>query len=329
LDNHDVTLNKGEIHIKQRKLHFISVALVVMSICFFISAALYYSLLDKYNDLRQDKILPSATTTETPTASPSPVPDKEAPEILMLQRQLAAAQTGELELELGHVSVLEDLARYPAPAPKKFVYLTFDDGPSQYTPKVLEILQENHIKATFFVEYSPGQDYYRQIVAGGHTLALHTYTHDYAQIYADETSFFHDLNLISDYVKAITGIETKIIRLAGGSSNTISRQYNAGVMSRIVADLDRQGYVYFDWNAQGMDATTPGISAADILKNVQSYTYVNGIAKPYIILLLHNGVDEPTTPYALQSVIDYYRSLGYTFQSITLDTPVIHQPVQN
>ena len=174
-----------------------------------------------------------------------------------MQQRLAAAVTSELLAASPNSALLEDRTTYLTPNIQKYVYLTFDDGPSQYTPKLLEILHKNNVPATFFVQYDADQDLYHQIVAAGHTLALHTYSHNYAQIYASETAFFADLNKISTYVKSITGIDSKIVRMAGGSSNTISRNYNKGVVTRIADQLNRQDYVYFDWNAQGMDATTP------------------------------------------------------------------------
>lgn len=321
---------------RKNKLNPIVLVTVSIALCFSVLAFFYISLLDKYRLLSQQNNSTSVVSTgaasfPSPTFSPSPSPSLPAnqSEMDLLQQQLAAAQTGELVREIKDSSNLEDKTTYVTASEKKFVYLTFDDGPSKYTPDVLEILKENNIKATFFVQYSPDKDYYREIAEGGHTLALHSYTHDYAKIYAGEKPFFDDLNLISSYVKSITGIDSKIVRLAGGSSNTISRNYSKGVMTRIAVDLESQGYVYFDWNAQCMDATTRGISPSSIMKNVQSFTYINGIPKPFIILLLHNGINEQTTVEALQSIIDYYRDLGYTFRQITMETPAVHQPLQN
>ncbi len=275
---------------------------------------------------------PSITPSVTPPGAPSPTPGSAAAWAeanRLLQQQLAAALTGELTAAAHDTSRLENRATYGIQPVQKFVYRTFDDGPSSYTPLVLQILKRNQIKATFFVEYFPEPAYFRQIAADGHTLALHCYAHDYAQLYASDAAYFADLKRISDYVWDITGIDSRIVRLPGGSSNTISRNYSPGIMTRIVASLSRQGYVYFDWNAQAMDATTPGITPDAILRNVESFTMLNGSAKPFIILLLHNGKDEPTTPDALQSIIDYYRRLGYAFAPITEMTPTIHQPVQN
>lgn len=327
--------------------------LIVVVICLLSSFSANYYLLTKQMTMEnQIKSLSSSSggRTSQPSSRTSSLPDQSSSNTYsqvgsssgadsasglgsddndLLLQQLAAAQTAEMTMTFKSGARLEEKCTYDIPVRKKYVFLTFDDGPSDYTPKLLKILKNNNVKATFFVEYNPVQDYYRQIVSGGHTLALHTYTHDYAKVYASETAFFSDLNRISDYVKGITGIDTKIIRLAGGSSNTVSRQYNKGVMTRITADLNDKGYTYFDWNAQCMDATSTSITPAQILSNVKSFTVINGTPKPFVILLMHNGKDEPTTPDAVQSVIDYYKSLNYTFAVITKDTPAIHQPVQN
>lgn len=242
---------------------------------------------------------------------------------------LAAEQTALMTSQNIKTSTLEDETTYTVPPSGKYVYLTFDDGPSANTPGVLDILKKNDVKATFFVIYNQNKDYYKQIVAGGHTLALHTYTHDYKQVYKSVDAYFSDLEKISDYVKGITGVQSKIVRLPGGGSNTISRNYKVGVMTEVAQELQKRGYTYYDWNAQCMDATTANISPAQILTNVKSFSESNGVKKPFVMILLHNGSFETTTEQALQSVIDYYRAGNYKFMQVTADTPAVHQPVQN
>ena len=242
---------------------------------------------------------------------------------------LAAAQTQMLTSRYMQTYRLESETSTILPKTGRYVYLTFDDGPSYNTPGVLDILKKNNIKATFFVVYNKDKEYYKQIVAGGNTLALHTYTHIYSQVYASLNAYFKDLDRISDYVYSITGIRSKIVRLPGGGSNTISHHYCKGVMTAVTNALTQRGYSYYDWNAQCLDATTDNITPAQILHNVESFTEVGGQKKPFIILLMHNGTSETSTREALQSVIDYYRSEGYKFEQITPDTPAIHQIVQN
>lgn len=267
----------------------------------------------------------STTSSQTLTSSDTDTLSKAVKSDI----ELAAAQTQLMTSRNIVTSRLENDTSYTVPATGKYVYLTFDDGPSNNTPGVLEILKKNNVKATFFVIYNKNSEYYRQIVADGQTLALHTYTHDYKQVYASVDAYFSDLDRISAYVKKITGIHSTLVRLPGGSSNTISRHYCVGVMKNVTQELGKRGYNYFDWNAQCMDATTKNISPTQILSNVKSFTEIDDVKKPFIMLLLHNGSSETTTKQALQSIIDYYRANGYQFESVTSDTPAVHQQVQN
>ena len=108
---------------------------------------------------------------------------------------------------------------------QKTIYFTFDDGPSSTTTKILDILKEEGIKATFFV-INADEKYDKVIKRAydeGHTIGLHSYSHKYKSIYKSEDAYFDDLNLINNKVKKITGYKSNIIRFPGGSSNTISR----------------------------------------------------------------------------------------------------------
>ena len=116
------------------------------------------------------------------------------------------------------------------------IYLTFDDGPSlDITPKILDLLKKHNIKATFFViNRNSNTDYLiKRAYNEGHTIGLHTSSHNYSKIYANETAYFNDLANIENKVIKITGTSSKIIRFPGGSSNTVSRNYNKGIMTRL------------------------------------------------------------------------------------------------
>ena len=109
---------------------------------------------------------------------------------------------------------------------KKRVYLTFDDGPSDNTEEILDILKKYDVKATFFVVGNTsehGQELLKRIVEEGHSIGIHSYSHKYSAIYDSEESFFEDFNKISDYIYDVTGVRTQICRLPGGSSNTVSK----------------------------------------------------------------------------------------------------------
>lgn len=209
---------------------------------------------------------------------------------------------------------------------QKTIYLTFDDGPSPRTPEVLKILKDNGVKATFFVtaRSKNSSHYMKDIVADGHTIALHTYTHDYAKVYSSESAYFADLQQISDLVYSETGVRTNLIRFPGGSSNTVSRKYNSGIMTRLTQQVVDKGYVYFDWNVTSGDADKGGSSAQTIINNCRKVPNSNAV-----IVLMHDSVEKRTTVEALPEVIAYYKAAGCKFAALTESTPPAHQRVAN
>ena len=115
------------------------------------------------------------------------------------------------------------------------IYLTFDDGNSSMTPKILDILKKEKVKATFFmVGTNLNPEIMKRIVDEGHTIGLHTETHKYEQLYASPEAYFQDLESLSKKVKDMTGVDSKIIRFLGGSSNSVSKSYRPVIMSFLV-----------------------------------------------------------------------------------------------
>ncbi|MDD6571575.1 MAG: polysaccharide deacetylase, partial [Thermoflexaceae bacterium] len=147
------------------------------------------------------------------------------------------------------------------------VYLTFDDGPSDNTDAILDILAEYNVKATFFVVAKDDEESirkYNRIVDEGHTLAMHSYTHVYNQIYADLESYKKDVTSLQDFLYEVTGIKPVIYRFPGGSSNTVM---NVDIQE-CIQFLEEQGITYFDWNVSSGDATGNGYPASTIAENV-------------------------------------------------------------
>ena len=208
---------------------------------------------------------------------------------------------------------------------RKVVYLTFDDGPSSHTDKILDILNKYNAKATFFVtgNNQKHNDVLKRIVDQGSVVALHTYTHDYAKVYASEEAYFDDLQKISDMVKKATGVESKLIRFPGGSSNTVSAQYCPGLMTKLTKDVQEKGYQYFDWNCDSTDASGNNIPAETLVKNATSST------AQHINILMHDTDAKGTTVDALPDIIKHYRSQGYAFEALTIDSYPAHHAVNN
>ena len=203
------------------------------------------------------------------------------------------------------------------------IYLTFDDGPSYLTKEILDILDEEGIKATFFV--TSGGEYVKRAYNSGHTIALHTSSHKYSYVYSNEENYFNDLNTVSDSVYNSIGIRCKFIRFPGGSSNTISRNYNKGIMSRLVNAVTNKGYVYFDWNVDSNDAGGDTNNSNKIYNNV-----INGLSHNKTnIVLMHDSANHRGTVNALRDIIRYGKDNGYSFKAITNDTPVVRHGVNN
>lgn len=202
------------------------------------------------------------------------------------------------------------------------VYLTFDDGPSIYTGEILDILKEYNVKATFFVVGKEGEKYeelYKRIVEEGHTLGMHSYSHRYNEIYASEENFAEDFDKLQAYLYNITGVESRIYRFPGGSSNTVSKID----MSNFIDYLKEQEVVYFDWNVSSGDASSGGISVEQIvdncIENIECYDN--------IVILMHDAQEKRTTVEALPIVIEKLLAYDDTqIVPITDDTePVQHR----
>ena len=197
----------------------------------------------------------------------------------------------------------------------KSAYLTFDDGPTQYTPKVLEILAEFDVPATFFVvgntEYT---HYMSDIVENGHAIGLHSYNHNFEQIYQSTEAFFADLKKIDDIVYDETGIRSNIMRFPGGSS--VSRGDQA-VIDQLKNQVVERGYQYFDWNCDSADKM--GVkTAAGAISRIES---MEQIAGDIAIVLMHDT--EKITVEYLPRVISYFKGLGYDFKHLRFTSPAV------
>lgn len=204
------------------------------------------------------------------------------------------------------------------------IYLTFDDGPNNGTTDViLDILKEEGVEATFFVTNRGPDELIKREFEEGHTVALHSSTHDYASVYASADAFFNDLYSVQDRVKRITGYESKIIRFPGGSSNTVSRRYQEGIMSYLTTEVINRGFKYYDWNISSGDATYGEKTSTDIYNAV-----VNSLRKDKVNMVLMHDIKTYTRD-ALRDIIKYGKENGYTFEKITDDTEMITQRVNN
>ncbi|MGN1161776.1 MAG: polysaccharide deacetylase family protein [Candidatus Fimenecus sp.] len=241
-------------------------------------------------------------------------------QIESLNKQLAAKRATSTTKRVDNQSVTPPTP--PAPPSGKTVYLTFDDGPSQYTPEILNVLDRYGVKATFFVVNGRYNSVMKDIVNRGNAIGLHSYSHNYAGIYSSDSAFYSDLNKISAVVKEQTGVETKIMRFPGGSSNTVSKKYSPGIMSRLAKSVTENGYVYFDWNCANGDAAGAN-TVEKQLANCKSYPK----SASNIVVLMHDN--KSTTLAALPKIIEYYQSCGMSFGVLTTSTPPVHHGINN
>lgn len=203
-------------------------------------------------------------------------------------------------------------------AGEKRAYLTFDDGPSENTNAILDILQEYNIKATFFVigrEGEAAEAAYNRIVEEGHTLAMHSYTHQYNVIYKNMDSFKKDVTDIQDYLYEVTGVRSTYYRFPGGSSNSIS----SVPVKKCIKWLDSQGIDYYDWNSMTGDASGRQYSVKKLVENAME----DAVKYQTAMILMHDANDKDLTVEALPKLIRQLQKEGYAILPIDKSTPLV------
>ena len=179
------------------------------------------------------------------------------------------------------------------------VYLTFDDGPSGNTDRILDVLKQYDVKATFFVTGMEGDYYiplYQRIVEEGHTLGMHSYSHKYSEIYKSKEAFVEDLEKLQDYLYVNTGVWSRFYRFPGGSSNEVSKV----PMQELADYLEQQNIYYMDWNIVSGDATKNLQSAKSLASRV-----LGKIGEEETeVVLMHDATGKNTTVEALSMILE-------------------------
>lgn len=199
---------------------------------------------------------------------------------------------------------------------KKTAYLTFDDGPSKNTEKVIKILDKNNIKATFFIIGSTldkdGKQRLKKMAKDGHAIGVHTYSHKYREIYSSVENFLEDFYMDYKIIYKSTGVKPCIFRFPGGSVNN----FNKNTRREIKKEMERRGFTYYDWNVSGEDSVgSPSI-----------YSIVKNIKKSFAkhdnpVILLHDGPTNDKTVSALPEIISAIKQEGYRFDVLTNRPP--------
>ena len=200
----------------------------------------------------------------------------------------------------------------------KVVYLTFDDGPSNLTIPLLDVLDQYKVKATFFLigKTDPQSiKEMKEIVNRGSVVGVHSYTHQYKAIYATPAAFLDDFKRMHDLLLKTTGVDTYIYRYAGGSENS----YNHNTAKAIISEMNRRGYTYYDWNVSSGDAER-GATAQSIYSQT-----INGVhGHSHSVVLFHNTKFKGDTLSQMAKIIQTLQKEGYRFA--TLDPSVDNQP---
>lgn len=293
-------------------------AMIVVPTCLSIFFGIYSYRQGKLIDSLMEELATPAVSTESSTI--------EVADTLSLTVAPLTTDTPDIGVEVPSYQssypemVTSDPAN-PVSVTTPTLYLTFDDGPSAVTLDILATLEEKDVIATFFVqgtalEFEQNQEILQMIADAGHTIGIHTYSHNYTEIYASVDAFLDDFYQVWSMVKEITGQEATIFRFPGGSINA----YNYTVYQEIISEMLRRGFVYFDWNASSDDAVSGSSSASDILAaSINSHGYTR------VVLLMHDSVYKSTTAEALPDIIDWYQSAGYQLAPLTNDvTPVVY-----
>lgn len=200
---------------------------------------------------------------------------------------------------------------------KKTVYLTFDDGPSKNTEKILDILEQYNIKATFFVT---GKDLsesgilsMKRAASEGHVIGLHTYSHDYRQIYSSVSEFLSDYDLLRQMLEAQLGFSPTLFRFPGGSYCS----YGSCIRTELIEEMTRRGYTYYDWNVSAEDAVGT-VTAASIRKNI--FPKVYEVTAP--VILMHDAPLNHLTVELLPEIIETLQTQGYCFETLEKREPL-------
>ena len=193
----------------------------------------------------------------------------------------------------------------------KVAYLTFDDGPSCYTVPLLDVLDQYGVKASFFVigKSSPEDiTALQETVKRGHTLAVHSYSHQYKDIYQSPNAYLADFQRERDLIYNATGVEPTIYRYPGGSINS----YNKATYKEIITEMNRRGYTYYDWNVSSGDADANNVPPDKLYQNV-----MNGVqGKDKVIILFHNTSAKKTTLDVMPRIIEGLKKEGYRFDKL-------------
>ena len=196
---------------------------------------------------------------------------------------------------------------------EKIAYLTFDDGPNQsVTPKVLDILKEENVKATFFVIGKYVEEYpeiVKRAYEEGHYIANHGYDHNNATLYKSEKSFMEEIQKTDLAIGNAINIENYCSHIFRFPNGYMSSQ-NKDKKKQAILLLSKMNYTYIDWNCLNNDSMKK-YSNEQLLNNLKK----SSKDKNTLVVLMHDTKDVSNSSNVLKASINYLKSQGYTFKN--------------
>ena len=196
---------------------------------------------------------------------------------------------------------------------EKVAYLTFDDGPSNNTHEILDILKKYNIKATFFVLGSQVEVFpetTNRIYNEGHYIANHGYSHKYSNIYQSPEQVLNEFNQCNQIVASTINVpeyNSHLFRFPGGS---VGGKY-AELKNQAIALLDQNNILHIDWNSLTGDSEKTNPTEEYLMNNLQKTTE----GKNSLVVLMHDAQAKHITVETLPKVIEYLIQQGYTFKN--------------
>ena len=196
---------------------------------------------------------------------------------------------------------------------EKVAYLTFDDGPTKtITPKVLDILEEEDVKASFFVIGKSVESYpeiVKRAYEEGHYIANHGYSHDNNKLYKSEESFINEIEKTDEAIGKAIGIEnysSHIFRFPNGFMSPLYKSKK----KKMANLLTEMGYTYIDWNSLNNDSIKK-YTKEQLVENLKK----SSKEKDTLVILMHDTKDVSNSSEALKESIQYLKSEGYEFKN--------------
>ncbi len=261
-----------------------------------------------------------AVTQSSPEAAVS------VPSAIVSSTASATPSSSAVEQPESKPSAEGQISDKPVPNPQNTAYLTFDDGPTALTPRVLDILKEQGVKATFFVvcKQDPALEaVMKRAYDEGHEIAVHSATHDYHKIYASKEAFLADFQTTREWIQRVTGNPEPTLqyRFPGGSS--ISKKLAApSVLNDILLEMKKKNAIHNDWNVSAGDASKTVPTKEQLLARI----IPEALKYNEPVILMHDAQRNVHLCEALPEIISALRKEGYVFDTVSrIQNPVQHR----